>query len=148
MKLKLFVLAIAAAALSASVALAGPPHAPKTPKPHPTPPACKPNVQVELKGTVAVAPGATPVLPFGLMVTVKHGDKHGKAYVKATQPVTITVTTDTKFDGGKRPTLASLLVGDRITIHSVGVCKSALAHGATPALTAKHIDAHPAKPAH
>src|SRR4051794_6246810 len=97
MKLKMIVLALAAAVFSVSAAFAAKP-APHA-HPHPTTgPGCKPNVLLVLRGSVAVAPGATPVLPFGLMVTVKHASRGGHAYVKATQPVTITVTSSTKVD--------------------------------------------------
>jgi hypothetical protein len=152
MKLKMILLALATMALTASVALAKPPattlhvdpaHATKPPA---TGPGCKPQVSIVLKGTVAVAPGATPVLPFSLTVNVKHANKQGKAYVKATQPVTVIVTSDTKVNRQDNHSLAAFLAGDRVTVQA-RACKADLAHGATPALTATRVDAHAAKPA-
>jgi biopolymer transport protein ExbD len=140
MKLKLIFLALATMAVTASVAVA----APQKGKPPTTGAGCKPVVSVILTGTVAVAPGATPVLPFSLKVTVKHSNNHGHAYAKATQPITVTVTTDTTIQRDGQTSLASLLLGDRITVHA-RACKADLAHGATPALTATKIDAHAAK---
>ena len=142
MKLKVIVLALAAAVFAASAAYAAKP-APHA-HPHPTTgPGCKPNITLVLKGSVAVAPGATPVLPFGLMVTVKHASRGGKAYVKAIQPVTITVTSSTKVGRDGSATLASLLLGDRVVV-TARACKHDLAHGATPALTATRVTAHAA----
>jgi glucose/arabinose dehydrogenase len=152
MKLKMILLGLAAMALTASVAFASPahqakpaPHAPKAQesKPPTTGPGCKPRTSVILRGTVAAAPG-TAALPFNLLVTVKHANRHGKAYAKATQPVTIVVNSDTTINRDGQTTLASLLLGDRITVHA-HACSADLKNGATPALTATGIDAHPAK---
>ena len=153
MKLKMILLGLATTALTASVAIASPTHqskpAPHTPNVHKTTPpttgpGCKPQTSVILHGTVAVAAGATPVLPFGLKVTVTGANHHGKAYVKATQPVTVTVTSDTKIERDGQTTLAGVLLGDRITVHA-RPCRADLAHGATPALTATKLEAHAAK---
>ncbi|MDP9262354.1 MAG: hypothetical protein M3O89_10320 [Actinomycetota bacterium] len=140
MKLKLIFLALATMAVTASVAVA----APQKGKPPTTGAGCKPVVSVVLTGTVAVAPGATPVLPFSLKVTVKHSNNHGHAYAKAAQPIAVTVTTDTTIQRDGQTSLASLLLGDRVTVHA-RACKADLAHGATPTLTATKIDAHAAK---
>jgi hypothetical protein len=100
-------------------------------------------VTVVLHGTVATAPGATPVLPFSLMVNVKTANNHGQAFVKATQPVTIIVTSTTKVSRQGAKSLASLLAGDKVTVQA-RTCKADLAAGATPALTANMVSAHPA----
>jgi hypothetical protein len=148
MKLKMTVLAIAAAALTASAAFAAPPAGKG--KPPTTGAGCKPQVSVILTGTVATAPGATPTLPFALSVTVSHANHQGKAYAKLTQPISVTVTTDTKIHRKGANTLSSLLAGDRVTIHA-RACKADLKSTdpavATATLTATKIDAHPAKPA-
>src|SRR5262249_54282097 len=103
---------------------------------------CKPQITVVLHGTVAVAPGASPTLPFGLQVAVKSANAHGQAYVKATQPVTITVTSSARIVNQGQASLSSLLVGDQVTVQARS-CKADLANGATPALTARMvIDQH------
>jgi predicted secreted protein len=156
MKLKMILLALAAMALTASVALAKPPektknaHAESTNanKPPKTGEGCKPKVSVVLRGTVAVAPGATPVLPFSLMITVEHANHHGWAYATATQPVAVTVTSDTRVKRQHdETTLASFLAGDRVAVHA-RVCKADLAgQGAAPPLSAGKVKAHPVTPA-
>ena len=142
MKVRMILLVLGSAAITASVAIAAPPAGKG--KPPTTGPGCKPSVSVVLTGTVAVAPGPSPVLPFSLMVTTTHANHQGKAYVTATQPLAVTVTTTTKIkrQGGNK-SLADLLAGDRVTIHA-RACKADLKGGATPALTATKIDAHPA----
>ena len=148
MKFKLTLLTLAAAALSASAALAAPPanHPGNGSKPAVTGTNCKPQVQVVLRGTVASAPGTSPTLPFNLMVTVTSANANGKAYVKATQPVAVVVTSDTKIQrqGKTKSSLSSLLATDRVIILA-RTCKADLANGATPSLTARMVVAHPAK---
>src|SRR5262249_59437063 len=149
MKLKLLLCAVAAAALTASAAVAAPPagkgngNANAKGKPPATGTGCKPQVRVVLHGAVAAAPGASPVLPFNLMVTVKSSNSFGKSYVKATQPVSISVTSSSKVSRQGAKTLSSLLQNDLVTIQARS-CKADLANGATPALTAKMVSAHPA----
>jgi hypothetical protein len=136
--LRALTFACAALAVTATVALAAPQKKP------PTGPGCKPQVSVILKGTVATAPGGGATLPFSLAVTVKHANRLGHAYVTAAQPVSITVNDQTKmrFQGMKGLTaLHALVVNDRVKIEA-RVCKADLAHGATPALTAKRLVAH------
>jgi hypothetical protein len=146
MKLKIIFLALAAAALTASAAIAAPPTGKG--KPATTGPGCKPQVAVILTGTVATAPGATPVLPFALSVNVTRANHQGSAYAKLTQPISVTVTTDTKIHRQGAKTLSALLAGDRVTIHA-RACKADLKSAdpavATATLTATKIDAHPAK---
>ena len=94
MNLKIFVLAGVSAALTASAAFAAPPttHPGNGAKPSTTGAGCKPQITVVLHGTVATAPGATPALPFGLMVNVTSANSHhGKAFVKPNEPVTVIV---------------------------------------------------------
>jgi hypothetical protein len=146
MKVKMFVLAVAAAALAASAAVAAPPatHPGNGSKPSTTGPGCKPQIMVVLHGTVATAPGATPALPFSLMVNVKSANSHGHAYVKASQPFAVVVTSTTKVSRQGNKSLSSLLAGDKVTVQARS-CKADLAGGATPALTAKMVSAHPAR---
>ena len=145
MKVKMIVLAIAAAALTASAALAAPPatHPGKGTKPTTTGTGCKPQVMVVLHGTVAAAPGATPVVPFNLMVNVSSANHQGKAFLKATQPLTVSVTSTTKISRQDTKALSSLLAGDKLTVKA-RTCKADLASGATPALTATSVNAHAA----
>jgi hypothetical protein len=147
---KVFVLVFGVAALTASAAVAAPPashpgNGPKSGdpgKPPTTGTNCKPQITVVLHGTVAVAPGATPVLPFGLQVAVSSANSHGQAFVKATQPVTITVTSSTKIVNQGKSSLSSLLMGDQVTVQA-RTCKADLASGAAPSLTARMvIDQH------
>jgi hypothetical protein len=135
-------LLIAAAVLvaTATAALA----APQKGKPPKTGPGCRPQVAVILKGTVAVAPGSAATLPFSLQVDVTHANLFGKAYVKATQPISIGVTNKTKIKLGKLKgldALRALQVHDLVRIQALA-CKAELANSATPVLTAKRIDAH------
>jgi hypothetical protein len=145
MKVKMIVLAIAAAGLTASAALAAPPatHPGKGTKPLTTGTGCKPQVMVVLHGTVAAAPGATPVFPFNLMVSVSSANHQGKAFVNATQPLTVSVTSTTKISRQDTRALSSLLAGDKLTVKA-RTCRADLAAGATPALTATTLNAHPA----
>jgi hypothetical protein len=144
-KLKTLLLVLAAAALTSSAALAAPPatHPGNGAKPPTTGAGCKPQVTVVLHGALAAAPGTSPTLPFSLMVTVASANRHGHAYVKATQPVAVTVTASTKISREGARSLASLLAGDRVTIDA-RPCAADLAAGATPALTATMVSAHPA----
>jgi hypothetical protein len=130
-------------AVAATAAVA----APQKGKPPPTGPGCKPQVSVILRGTVAVAPTGGATLPFGLKVTVKHSNKLGQAYITASQPVTVNVTSDTKIRRDNEQgldALRAMLVGDRVLVQA-RVCKADLVGGKTPALTAKRVGAHPAK---
>jgi hypothetical protein len=144
-KVKTLLLALAAGALAASTALGAPPptHQGKGDKPPTTGTGCRPMVTVVLHGSVATAPGTSPVLPFGLAVKVTSANELGEAFVKTTQPVTVTVTSSTRIRNEGSPLLSSLLMGDRLTLRAPS-CKAALANGATPALTATMLNAHPA----
>ena len=145
MKLKVFVLAIAAAALTASAALAAKPttNPGNGSKPATTGAGCKPQITVVLHGTVASAPGSAPTLPFNLMVTVKSANSLGKAFVNPSTPLGISVTSSTHVSRQGSKTLSSLLQNDQVTVKA-RTCKADLANGATPALTATMVNAHPA----
>jgi hypothetical protein len=97
---------------------------------------------VVLHGTVATAPGTTPTLPFSLMLNITSSNKQGKAFVKATQPLPVSVTTTTKLSRQGAASLSSLLAGDKLTVKA-RTCKADLAAGAAPALTATMVSAHP-----
>jgi hypothetical protein len=144
MKLKVLVLAVAAAALTASAAIAAKPatHPGNGSKPPTTGGGCKPQIKVVLHGTVAAAPGSAS-LPFNLMVNVKSANSFGKAFVNPTTPLGIAVTSSTKVSRQGTKTLSSLLQNDHVTVQA-RTCKADLAHGATPALTATMVSAHPA----
>ena len=140
--LRTLLFAFAGLTVAATAAVA----APQRGKPPKTGAGCKPQPSVILRGTIAVAPGGGATLPFGLKVTVKHANNLGHAYVTASQPVTVTVTSSTKIRRNNTQGLAALqamLVGDRVLVQA-RVCKADLASGATPALTAKRVGAHPA----
>jgi len=141
MKMKLFLVWLAALAIAAPLALAAPPTGKG--KPPTTGTGCKPLVSVILKGTVATAPGVSATLPFNLQVHVTTANEHGAAYVKLTQPITVTLATTTKVNRQGHDSLASLLAGDRIVVHARS-CKASLANNAVPALTATRVDAQAA----
>jgi hypothetical protein len=121
-------------ALAASAAVAAPP--PGAGKPPATGAGCKPKVTVVLKGAL------TSVSTTVLGVNVKQANRQGRAYVTAAQPTTVLVNTDTKVRRQGKKALADLLVGDRVVVQA-RVCKKDLANGATPALTAVRVVAHP-----
>ena len=132
MRFKFFSLAVVAAALSVSVATA----APTKGKPDKTGPNCRPKVAVVLKGTVASAYDAS-ASSFGM--NVAHANRHGRAYVKASQPLSIMTDANTKVVKGDAPAqLSDLAVGDRILVKSKA-CRADLKGGATPQLTAKRV---------
>jgi hypothetical protein len=137
MKTKAVLATLAAAAIGMSSAVAAPP--PGKGKPPTTGPVCKPKVTVVLKGNLAATPGASAT---AISVTVKSGNRHGRAYVQGTQPVSLLVTADTKIRRQGAKTLAALLSGDRVLVQA-RACKDDLDEGATPALTAKKVIAHP-----
>ena len=145
MKLKVFVLAVAAAALTASAAVAAKPttNPGNGSKPATTGAGCKPQIMVVLHGTVAAAPGSAPTLPFSLMVTVKSANSFGKAFVNANTPLGISVTSSTHLSRQGSKALSSLLLNDQVTVQA-RTCKADLANGAKPALTATIVSAHPA----
>jgi hypothetical protein len=145
MRFKVFVLAVAAAAMTSSVALAAKPtsNPGNGSKPATTGARCKPEITVVLHGTVAAAPGSRPVLPFNLMITIKSANSFGKTFVNPSTPLGISVTSSTRVSRQGSKTLSSLLQNDNVTIQA-RTCKADLANGAKPALTATMVTAHPA----
>jgi hypothetical protein len=138
MKIQLVAAAVAAVVLCVSSAFAAPP--PGKGKPPGTGTGCKPRVAVVLKGTLAATPGASAT---SLGVTVKSSNRHGRSYLAAAQPTSILVNAQTKVRRQGEKTLAALRALDRVLVQSK-VCKADLANGATPALTAARVVAHPA----
>src|SRR5437899_12687058 len=94
--LRTFLFSFAVLAVAATAAVA----APQKGKPPPAGPGCKPQVSVILRGTVAVAPGGGAALPFGFQIHVTSANRLGHAYVTASQPVTVSVNSDTKIRRG------------------------------------------------
>ena len=138
---KLVTVALATAALAAPGATADPGHG----KGKPT---CKP-APVMLAGTLANDP-ATGDTSFQL--DVKHANRLGRLYAKATNPVTVTVDAKTRYgkDGGSS-TLDALAQNDRARVLAK-VCRADVksAHasaGALPALTARAVLDKGPKPA-
>jgi hypothetical protein len=136
MKIKLVLAGLAAAGLAVSSAVAAPPAGKG--KPPATGPGCKPKIAVVLKGTLASTPGASAT---ALSVTVKSGNRWGRAYVKAAQPTSIAVNADTKVRRQGKKSLGDLLQNDRVLVQA-RVCKADLANDARPALTAWKVIAH------
>jgi hypothetical protein len=133
-----FLVALGAAVLTVSSAVAAPP--PGKGKPPGTGTGCKPKVTVVLKGTLATTPGMSAT---SLSVTVRSSNWHGRAYVAAAQPTSILVNPQTQVRRRGKKTLAALQAQDRVLVQS-RVCKADLANRATPALTAARVVAHPA----
>ena len=136
MKLRVLIGAAVAGLVLSSVALAGQP--PGKGKPT-TGAGCKPAVAVVLTGTLAANGAAAP---SALSVTVKGGNQFAAAYRKATIPVPVAITTSTKINRQGDHNPADLKSGDRVNIRA-SVCKADVANGATPALTATRVTAHP-----
>jgi hypothetical protein len=141
-KLKVALAGLAIAGLAVSSAVAAPPAGKG--KPVTTGPGCKPKIAVVLKGTLASTPGASAT---ALSVTVTSGNRWGRAYVKATQPMSVGVDANTKVRRQGEKTLGALLKDDRVLVHA-RACKADLKDDVTPALTASKVIAHPAKPVH
>ncbi len=145
MKSRFLVLALVTALLGAAGAFAqGNPGNGKGKRP-PTGPNCK-LAPILLKGTLANDPAAGET---SFQLTATRANRKGRAYVSATQPVTINVDASTRIkrhpgDGtGKTETLESLAMGDRAQVHAKA-CRGDLRNGGTPDLTAKKVHARPA----
>ena len=139
MRLKLLVFALVAplAAVSAALADPGKGHGHLT-----TGPGCKPAVKVVLKGILAadVDPQDNDT---SFVLTVKHSNKHGRAYKQAGS-ATVMVDAKTRINRQGAHNLGALAPNDRVSVKAK-VCKADLKDGATPDLTARKVDAHPAK---
>ena len=136
MKVKGFIWWTVVAAVGASSAFASPPAGKG--KPATTGAGCKPRISVILKGTLA---GGGGTAPFALPVDVTGGNKFSVAFAKATQPVSIQVSADTKVRRQGDKNASDLKSGDVVNIRA-RVCKADLADGAAPALTAVRVVAH------
>ena len=138
MRLKLLVLALVASLAAVSAALADPGKGPKHPT---TGPGCKPAVKVVLKGTLA--PDVDPQDgDASFVLTVKKPNKHGRAYKQAGS-ATVLVDANTRVNRQGAHNLGALAPNDRVSVKAK-VCKADLKDGATPDLTARKVDAHPA----
>src|SRR5213596_2152783 len=111
-------------------------------KPPKTGAGCKPAVKVVLSGVLAadIDPADTDT---SFTMVVKHSNKHGRAY-KTAGSATIMVDSKTRIRRQGAHNLGALAPNDRVLV-GAKVCKADLADGAMPALTAKKINAHPAK---
>ena len=137
MRLKILVLALVSALVAVSAAVAKD-HPGKGPKPNH---GCKPAVTVMLAGTLAadVDPqdGDT-----SFVLTVKHSNKHGRAYQQAgTATILVDSKTRVRREGAK--TLGALAPNDRVHV-TAKACKADLKDGGMPDLTARKVGAHPA----
>jgi hypothetical protein len=137
MRLKILVLALVASLAGASAAVAKD-HPGKGPKPKS---GCKPSVTVMLSGVL----GADVDPQDGdasFVLTVKHSNKHGRAYEQGgTATVLVDAKTRIRRQGAK--SLGALAPNDRV--HVTGkACKADLKNGGTPDLTARQVGAHPA----
>lgn len=137
MRVRAVVVGLVAAAVAASVASATPP--PSKGKPAASGAGCRPQVTVVLKGLLASAPAGNPVM---LSLSVTGSNRHGQAFVKAAQPVSVATDASTVVRRRGAKTLSSLQPGDRVLVQA-RVCKADLAAGATPALSAARVIAQP-----
>jgi hypothetical protein len=137
MKLKAIVGATTAALVLASIALGAPPSGKG--KPPTTGAGCKPSIAVILTGTLTANGAAAPST---LMLTVKGGNRFARAYKKATQPVSVAITTSTKVNRRGDHNPADLKMGDRVNIQA-RACMGELKSTTLPALTATRVTAHP-----
>lgn len=133
MRLKVTILAVLAAVLTASTAIAAPSAGKGKPV---TGEGCKPMVTVVLKGAL------TGVSATSLDMTVTRSNRWGRAWATAGS-ATLTVTTDkTKVRRNGKTT--GLVATDRVLVQA-RVCKAELANEAMPPLTAVRVVAHPVK---
>ena len=142
---KLVTVALATAALAVSGASADPGNGKGKDK-SPAAPKCKP-ANVQLKGLMTSDPGASDTSFTMSVLKANHG---GKAY-KLAGSATISVDAKTRFHRhaagvhGNKATIGDLAMGDSVKVKAK-VCRSDLANGATPALTARKVDARAPKP--
>lgn len=134
MRFKLLVLALVASLVAVSAATA-------KGKPSKTGPNCRPAITVMLAGvldaTVDPQDGDT-----SFVLTVKHSNRHGRAYKQAgSATIMVDAKTRVRREGAKN--LGALAPNDRVHV-TAKVCKADLANGATPDLTARKLGAHPA----
>ena len=139
MKLKTTIFALIALVLAVTAAGAVAAPGKGKGKPDPTGEACKPRVQVIMKGTLGSA-GSDSVT-----MTVLRANKHGKRFVGA-DPIQISVAEKAKVRRKGKVALADLVAGDSLMIHA-RACKADLKAEGAPALVARVVKAWPAKPA-
>ena len=138
---KFLTLALATAAFAATGATADPGHGAKPAKPDHGAKAChgKAQVAVMLKGTFAAA--AADGTSFTMNAT--KANKHGRAYLKAAQPLTVAVDANTRFvKADALAKLTDLAANDRVVVKArVARCDLAKATSpdALPALTARMV---------
>lgn len=101
---------------------------------------CRPNITVILTGTLTANGAAAPST---LSVNVTGGNHFAAAYKKATQPISVGITTSTAINRQGDHNPADLVSGDKINIRA-RACRADLANGATSALTATRVTANPA----
>jgi hypothetical protein len=133
--LKLLVLTLAAGVLAVSAATAAPAKGkPSGPKP------ChgKAKVMVVLKGTLANDPIATDT---SFQLNVQHTNRWGRAYMAASQPLTVNVDANTRYVKGDEPaTLDALAQNDQVVVKTKMSRCDLLANASSPtALTAKAV---------
>jgi hypothetical protein len=139
MRFKLMVLALVASLVAVSAALAQ--GNPGKGKGNGKPP-CKANVTVLLSGVLA--PDVDPADgDSSFVLTVKHSNRHGRAY-KTAGTANILVVSKTRIRRQGAHNLGALAPMDRVSVKAKA-CKADLKNGATPDLTARKIDAHAPK---
>ena len=133
---KLITLVFLGAALAVPAATAAPTKGkPTGPKP------ChgKAKVMVVLKGSLANDPATGDT---SLQLNAKHSNRWGRAYVKASQPLSINLSDSTRYvKGGDASTLDALALNDAVVVKSkMSRCDLRDADpSAMPALTAKKV---------
>jgi hypothetical protein len=139
---KLVTIALATAALAASSATADPGHG-KSSAADAT--KCKP-ANVKLMGTLTSDPGSTDT---SFTMTVTKSNNAGEAY-KLAGTATVNVDTKTRIHRHaagvheNKATVGDLALGDYAKVKA-SVCKTDLANGAMPELTARKVDARAPK---
>jgi hypothetical protein len=132
---KLITLLLAASALAVPAATAAPTHGKPTGSCH-----GKAKVMVVLKGTLANDPVGTDT---SFMLTVLHTNRWGRGYKAATQPVTVNVSSTTRYvKDDADSTLDALALNDQVVVKSkASRCdlRGATAAVSLPALTAKMV---------
>ena len=133
---KLITLVFVGAALAVPAATAAPMKGKPT---GPRPCHGKAKVMVVLKGTLANDPKTGDT---ALQLNAKHSNRWGRAYVKATQPLSINVSDSTRYVKADAPsTLDALAMNDAVVVKSkMSRCDLRDADpAALPALTARQI---------
>ena len=132
---KFVTLAFATAALAIPAATA----APSKGKPEARGCKGKAKVSIVLKGTF----GAAAADGSSFTMTAKRANKHGRAYLKATQPMQVNVDAKTRFvKADAAATLAQLAANDRVVVKAkASRCdlRSAQSPDQLPALTARMV---------